>query len=214
MKMIRFLLLAMLLATPLSADETYDLIFKQGTLSDLSETQVLEYDRAVIIAENPDYADRNTGKIRLNFEPDDMARLRFVQDEKYRNVGNFPATVGNPVIMYFVETVLRDVAQEAGGSPFYIRNRIKEALVTSAPIIDGVAAFGPDELETKEITLRPFENDKNRDRMGIYADLALTFTMSENAPGWYVSLAANAVGPDGTPGYSNALTLQPSGPAQ
>lgn len=209
MMMTRVLLFAAFLAAPLHAQETYDLIFKPGTLSDLAETDVLAYDRDVTIAANPAYAQRNTGKIALNFEPDDMARLRFLQGEQYRNVGNFPATVGNPVIMYFVETVLRDVAQEAGGSPFYIRNRIKEALVTSVPIEDGTALYGDAELAIKQITLRPFEHDKNRDRMGIYGDLALTFTMSDDAPGWYVSLVAAAPGQGDAVGYSNSLTLTP-----
>ncbi len=214
MVLIRFLLIALLLGSPAAAVETYDLIFRQGTLSGVPETTVLHYDRQVAIAANPDYSARQTGRVELNFEPEDMARLKFVQGDKHRVVGLFPATVGNPIIMYFVETVLRDVAQEAGGSPFYIRNRIKDALIQPAPIEEITVSLDGEDVIAKTITLRPFAEDKNRDKMGVYGDLALTFTMSSDVPGWYSSLVASAPGKDGAPGYSNALTLRSDGDGQ
>jgi hypothetical protein len=214
MRLLRSLFVALLLTTPLQAAETYDLIFKLGTLDDVTVDAGLTYDRKIIMAGNPEFAQRNTGDVELEFVPDDMASLRFVRGEQHRNLGQFPATVGNPIIMYFVETVLRDVAQEAGGSPFYIRNRIKDALVQTAPIENATVPFGSQEIAVKKITLHPFEKDKNRDKMGIYAELALTFTMSEEVPGWYVSLSASAPGADGTPGYSNTLMLDVDGENQ
>lgn len=214
MKRLRILFVALVLATPLHAAEIYDLIFKLGTLDDVAENAGLTYDRTIIMAANPEFAQRNTGDVELEFEPDDMVALRFVQGAQHRNLGQFPATVGNPIIMYFVETVLRDVAQEAGGSPFYIRNRIKESLLTTVPIEDAKVPFGSQEVAARKITLHPFETDKNRAKMGIYADLALIFTMSEAVPGWYVSLSASAPGANGSPGYSNTLVLDAEGEYQ
>jgi hypothetical protein len=208
---LRALLFLLLLASPIAAAETYDLIFREGSLSGLPQADVLTYDRRVDVETNPEYSARNTGHVELTFEPDDMARLQFVQDEKHKLLGRFPATVGNPIIMYFVETVLRDVAHEAGGSPFYIRNRIKESLLLQVPVVEAVVAFGEQTVAAKQIVLRPFETDKSRDKMGAYADLSLTFTMSEQVPGWYSSLVADAPGKEGAPGYSNALTLLPAG---
>ena len=46
------------------------------------------------------------------------------------------------MIMYFVETVTRDMGESAGGSVFYIRNRIKEALVTPTEAVAGEAEAG------------------------------------------------------------------------
>ncbi|KJZ18205.1 hypothetical protein [Loktanella sp. S4079] len=207
MKFFSYVSCLALLATPLPAEEIYDLIFKQGTLSDV--TTGLTYDRETIVASNPDYGDRHSGDITLGFAPDDMAVLQFNKGEQYRNLGQFPATVGNPIIMYFVETVLRDVAHEAGGSPFYIRNRIKEALITPAPISDTTVAYQGDEFPAKRISFLPFEADPNRERMGVYGDLEMTFIMSEHVPGWYVTLAAVATDEAGTPGYSNVLNLLP-----
>ena len=207
--MLRCALLIMFLASPVPAAETYDLIFRMGTLSDVPESRTLTYDRQVEIVANPEYAMNSTGTIELKLEPNDVARLRFLKDGGHRTLGSFPASVGNPIIMYFVESVLRDVASETGGSPFYIRNRIKEALVADTPIEDKTVLFGTTNAEAKRITLHPLQEDRNRGRMGVYADLAVTFTMSDDVPGWYVSLAATAAGKDGAPGYSNILTLMP-----
>jgi hypothetical protein len=197
------------------AAETYDLIFKAGTLADVSKEDGLEYGREVSLAADAELGARNTGTIRLSFGAEEMAHLKFEKGDKYRNVGAFPATVGNPIIMYFVETVLRDVAQQAGGSPFYIRNRIKESLVQVTEINDVAVSLEGEVVEARQITLRPFENDKNRDRMKGYGDLTMTFTMSEDIPGWYQSLVARVVGTDAeTPLYENALVLQGSGISQ
>lgn len=207
--------MAGLMAGPLFAAETYDLIFKTGTLADVPKENGLEYGREVRLAADAGLGDRNTGTIKLSFVADEMANLRFEQGDKFRDVGAFPATVGNPIIMYFVETVLRDVAQQAGGSPFYIRNRIKDSLVQAAEINDVAVSLDGEAVEARQITLRPFENDKNRDRMRGYGDLTLTFTMSEDIPGWYQSLVANVAGTDAeTPLYKNALVLQGSGISQ
>lgn len=207
--MLRCALLIMFLASPVPAAETYDLIFRMGTLSDVPESRTLTYDRQVEIVANPEYAMNSTGTIELKLEPNDVARLRFLKDGGHRTLGSFPASVGNPIIMYFVESVLRDVASETGGSPFYIRNRIKEALVADTPIEDKTVLFGTTNAEAKRITLHPLQEDRNRGRMGVYADLAVTFTMSDDVPGWYVSLVATAAGKDGAPAYSNILTLMP-----
>lgn len=212
MRFFRICLLAVLVAagSPLGATEPYDLIFKKGTLSDLSPETVLAYERTVEVPANPSMSERNTGLVKLTFEPEDMARLKFYQGKRHRNIGSFPATVGNPMILYFVETVVREMAQNTGGSSFYIRNRVKDSLISKADIRNGTVVHDGAEVSVSRITLRPFLNDKNRDRMRGYDDLALTITMSEDVPGWYFSLEAQAGGKDGSaPVYTNALKLVP-----
>jgi len=202
------------LASPVSAVETYDLIFRSGTLDAVAKDTELRYERKLFVAADPEFSQRNTGEVRLIFEADDMARLQFFQGKKHRNIGSFPATVGNPVIMYFVESVVREVAQNAGGSPFYIRNRVKESLIQFAEIVGTEAGFGGTQVPVQQITLRPFLNDKNREKMKGYADLALTITMSDDVPGWYLSLDARVDGTvGGAPIYESSLTLR-AGEAQ
>ena len=70
------LALSLTLAPPLRAGETYDLIFRQGTLSGLPETEVLTYRREVSVPEAPDQSERGTGDVRLSFEPGDLVPVQ------------------------------------------------------------------------------------------------------------------------------------------
>ena len=89
------------------------------------------------------------------------------------------------------------MAQSAGGSPYYIRNRVKDALVQPAQIETGTAEVDGTTVDTRTVTLRPFESDPNRDRMAGWADLELRVTMSEAVPGWYLALEAEAPDAEG-----------------
>ncbi|MFZ5963724.1 hypothetical protein ACOXXX_12280 [Thalassococcus sp. BH17M4-6] len=188
----------------MSGTETYDLLFKNGTLDDVPRDAVLVYDREVTNAIKPDTGPRDTGRVVLQVEEGSAptAFLRFEQGDKYRNLGKFPASVGNPMIMYFVETVARDMGESAGGSLFYIRNRIKDALVTPTDAVPGEAQFDGRTIATTSVTLRPFEGDPNVDRMQGFGDMAMTVTMSDEVPGWYHSLSAKASA------YESVLTFE------
>lgn len=188
----------------------YDLLFKNGTLDEMSHAQALAYQRSVTNNLNPEAAERDTGEIVITFPDDgrDMAHLEFHQDGKHRPMGEFPASVGNPMIMVFYENTVRDMAETAGGSPFYIRNRVKEALVKPAEIETGEEMIGGKSAEVTTIRMKPFANDANRERMKGFGDLVLSVTVSEAAPGWYVRLVADAT-PEagGEPVYHSEISF-------
>ena len=189
----------------------YDLLFRNGTLDGLPRTETLTYARDVESLLVPAAGARDSGGIALDFaggEPE-MVRLDFRQGEKHRTLGEFPASVGNPMILYFVETAVRDMAEAAGGSPFYIRNRVKDALIRPATIETGTVRWDGAEVPATVVTLRPFEGDPSADRMQGFDRLTLTVTMSEAVPGWYGSLVAEVPGAEGeAPVYRSAITLE------
>lgn len=189
-----------LLAMPVAAatvdgQKTYDLLFKDGTLNDLKADEQLVYEREVINLAKPESAAHNTGDITLRISPEDesLVALTFRQGEAFRRMGSFPGSVGNPMIMVFYESVVRDMAEAAGGSPYYIRNRVKEALVTPTDVEEGEAMFEGETVPTKTIRLTPFKDDPNRDRMQGFGDLELSVTMSEAVPGWYLGFEAAVI---------------------
>ncbi len=187
----------LMLSTPIQATPTdpgahYDLLFRNGTLDEIGPETTLVYSREVVSTLAPEAADRDTGKIALTLDGADkpLAQLEFRQDGKHRSLGRFPASVGNPMIMYFYESVIRDMAEAAGGSPFYIRNRVKEALVAPTEVETGEATFDGQTVATQTVRILPFSEDPNRDRMQGFGDLELRIVMSEAVPGWYMSLTA------------------------
>ncbi|MFT6089967.1 hypothetical protein [Sulfitobacter sp.] len=185
-------------AAPLGGQQTYDMLFRNGTLDDVNRDASLVYRRVVVNTLNPEFGKRDTGDIALSFREGQatMAMLEFQQDGKHRALGTFPASVGNPMIMYFYEAVVRDMAESAGGSPFYIRNRVKEALIQPSDVEVGEAQFDGRVVKTQTIRLYPFEGDENQGRMKGFGDLELRVTMSDEVPGWYLSLVAEASGGD------------------
>ena len=190
---------AIALPASLDGQATYDLLFRNGTLDGIDRDTRLVYRREVTNVLKPEAEDRDTGDIALSFHDGDrstMARLEFRQDGKHRSLGQFPASVGNPMIMYFYESVVRDMAEAAGGSPFYIRNRVKDALIQPSDMTEGEMEIGGQTVPVVTIRLAPFANDPNRERMQGFEDLELRVTMSEAVPGWYLSLVAETGGGD------------------
>ena len=98
-----------------------------------------------------------------------------------RQLDNFRGVPGNPILMVFMETLVSSLNRATGGSPFYIRNRLKEA-------------FAKGEVGTGEagqtILMRPFDGDRNAQRMGPFASLEIEMTLEETRPGMFGNLTA------------------------
>ncbi|MCA1370115.1 hypothetical protein I6F15_22275 [Bradyrhizobium sp. BRP14] len=215
------LLLALLLGVghgPLAAAETYDLLFRSTALKGLEAAprseagqSTLVYDRIITGVDEGQAG--GSFSIGLKIKPDDNVAMTLYQGTRSRGLGNYPASVGNPVIMYFLESVLADISAQSGGSPFYMRNRIKEALLRDAQIMPVSVRYRDREIAAREVTIRPFMKDKARERMGRFSELALAVTVSDDIPGWYYSLVATVPAAAGGAevGYSNAITLKAAG---
>ncbi|WP_046120830.1 hypothetical protein [Ensifer aridi] len=215
------LLLALLLGVghgPLAAAETYDLLFRSTALKGLQAMPgseagqgALVYDR--IITGLDEGQAGGSFSIGLKIKPDDNVAMTLYQGTRSRGLGNYPVSAGNPVIMYFLESVLADISAQSGGSPFYMRNRIKEALLRDAQIMPVSVRYRDRDIAAREVTIRPFMKDKARERMGRFSELALAVTLSDDIPGWYYSLVATVPAAAGGAevGYSNAITLKAAG---
>ena len=118
-------------------------------------------------------------------------------DSRTRQIGPFPISGGDPVLTFFLEQTTRDMARLTGGSPFYIRNRIKDALFRGGQI----ARQG----EESVATFTPFAEDPNAARMKGFETLTLTFVLGD--PKQPIrELRAETQGD--MPGYVNRMALQ------
>ncbi|ASY66883.1 hypothetical protein SJ05684_b59010 (plasmid) [Sinorhizobium sojae CCBAU 05684] len=220
----RVLLVAALLLVgsgqaPATAAGTYELLFRSTALKGLEAVpagseagqSTVVYDRLVSGA--ADGQMDGSFSIGLKVKADDKVTMTLYQGTRSRGLGEYPASVGNPVIMYFLESVLADIAAQSGGSPFYMRNRIKEALLEDAQVVPVTRQYRNRDVAAQEVMIRPFLKDKARARMGRFSELALTVTVSEEIPGWYYSLVATVPAAAGASevGYSHAITLDGKG---
>ena len=118
------------------------------------------------------------------------------EESKLRPVSKFPASSGNPLVPIFLESTLRTMSRVTGGSVFYIRNRIKDAFGSSGTMTSVDVTVNGEITPGTEVVFEPFVGDKNRHRMGPFANLTLTFVLSDKVPGDVVRFRA-ATGPDG-----------------
>lgn len=144
--------------------------------------------------------DKGSVTLTQAIDPSDqqpVLELTQTTDSRTRRIGPFPISGGDPVLTFFLEQTARDMARLTGGSPFYIRNRIKDALFQGGTITQAdtgsVASF------------QPFAADPNAGRMGGFQTLTLTFVLDDPAQP-IREFRAETQGAQ--PGYVNAMALQ------
>jgi hypothetical protein len=111
-----------------------------------------------------------------------------------RRLTPFEGVPGNPLLMVFLENTVRAVAQATGGSPFYLRNRMKEALRDGLTESEGEGGL-------TVLTAQPFAADPNAPKMGPLGQLTLRFELAEAEPGAFRLMRADAARPDGTTAF-------------
>jgi hypothetical protein len=192
------LLFALLLPPAAAAGQFSDLVMAPGLFATEEPGPLLAYaEERQVPAESGLQAVRD-GRLALALvEGPDGRELALTQrvDGADRPVADFPAGGANPVLLYFLETTARGMADATGGSPFYIRNRMREAL--------GAAGLG--EGAPRAVAMLPFAGDENRGRMGAFADLELRVSYDADRPGRLLELSADT--PPGKGGYHHRLTL-------
>lgn len=189
-----------------AAPRAFDLVFRTGTLDGLPEGTELRYDGADASGEaSGDASGEGWSRVVVGLAPGGRALVEGAEDEAApRVIGSFDAGVGNPLAMVFLESTVNAVSEATGGSPFYIRNRIRDALAGPGQVEEATAAWGGREVAVTEIVLLPFAADARRAELGAFADLEIRVVVSEEVPGWYRSISAEA--PGATP-YAASLSL-------
>ena len=198
------ILAAILAALPAFAGPASDRIFSTAAL-DLVETgQQLVYTHVREGTAGETLNPVPDGEIRIKVQTgDDQKREAVVTmgpTGKLRPVSKWPTTSGNPILPIFLESALRAMARTTGGSSFYIRNRIKDAMGRGGDMDTITMDVNGKEIVATQIVFPLFDNDKNRDRMGDFKDMSLTFVLSDEMPGDIVRFAAQT--PEGDEGFA------------
>lgn len=191
-------------AAPVVANEAGDLVFAERGPWDLS-AGALVWNVTQQGPEVEGFKPLGTGTITLTqaVDPSDgKPVLQLAEDTGRikRKIGPFPTTGGDPTLTFFLESTARDMAALTGGSPFYIRNRLKDALFRGGAVEqkDGqtVAVF------------EPFKDDKNTDRMYGFETLVLRFTLQgADQPIRRMSAQTGVLAGD-KPAYVSEMVLQ------
>lgn len=192
-------------AGPLHAETAFDLIFRSGTLDGLPQGTELRYD-----AEGPAGEEEDWRQVVVDLAPGDEARVeRWAEgaDGPTQVLGSFKASIGNPVVMLFLERSVRAISEQTGGSPFYIRNRMRDALGGTGEVEAVEVPWDGGTVPATAVVLEPFADDPHRGELGGFADLVLRVVVSEAVPGWYHSMSVEAPAGGTGEGYAASLAL-------
>jgi hypothetical protein len=198
------LALALAAAAPAGAGEAQDRLFATGMLDAVPTGARLVYAHARATdapAETLAPITDGSVAIALAAVPEGRAALVTLRDgAASRALDPLSASGGHPLLLVFLETTVRSVAAATGGSPFYIRNRLREALAEQDERAPVELDAGPGE----RLTFRPFAGDPNLARLGAFAGLTLTVDLAEAAPGRLARLEV-AAGPPEAPALRETM---------
>lgn len=197
-----------------AAPTAEDLVFHAPYLSKIDDGATLSYHYV-----------RSAGDAKLEPSFEDDIQLKIAPDGQQRAVlielfsGKRATTmgpvgrVGNPVVIAVLERDVKEMQKVLGGSPFYIRNRIREALVNGSPEPTKVS-FEGQTVDGWKMVLKPFQNDANRAKLRDFAELTYEITFAEGVPGGLYALKAVTPRQDGQGALLvEELTLKPAQPA-
>ena len=152
----------------------------------------------------------STVELSLREDPETGGRnahVAIVRGEQRQAAGPFPSLVGNPVLLLFLERDVAEMSRTLRGSPHYIRNRIREALGAATLAEPARFVFDGREIEGWRVTVSPFGQDRNRDKLREHAGKRYQFTLSDAVPGRLYELRTSTPGADGAPPTGVLLTF-------
>lgn len=152
-------------------------------------------------------------KLELNVTapPEDaskrVAAVDIKRGERHTEAGPFPTMNGNPVSLVLLERDVKEMAQLTKGSPFYIRNRVRDNIATGA-VEAATFDYAGKPVEGWKLTMVPFANDPNKDKLLELAGRRYEFLFSDAVPGGLYAIRVVTPKADGTSNIiETSLTL-------
>lgn len=130
---------------------------------------------------------RNTGRNDQHFE--------FFTGERKRPYLDRDNQSGNGVFVMFLEWDVHEMERQTKGSWRHFQRRIRWALAGGAEKTDVMVEYQGEQVKAVQYTIKPYANDKNKSRYGLYANKYYIFTLSDSIPGTIYEI--RTIVPDG-----------------
>ena len=189
---------AMIAVAPAFAGEKTgtEMLFDTGALNDFTTGAVLNYAHERSADEKIPIHAVESGNIRVSIIEENgksRSEVKIVNGNERRKLHHFPVTQGNPIFVTFLESSVSSLTFATKGSPFYIRNRMKDAFASGGEITEIKAQVGGSPTTATRIVYAPFREDRNAAKMGLaFEALTMTFVLSDDVPGRFVSMTTEA----------------------
>lgn len=139
--------------------------------------------------------------LNVTAEPSDPARrvaeVDITRGDRHAEAGPFPTLNGNPISLILLERDVKEMAQLSKGSPFYLRNRVRDH-IASGKVEPARFDFDGHSVEGWKLTMLPFADDPNKDKLLELAGRHYEFLFSDAVPGGLYSIEVVTPKADGS----------------
>lgn len=194
-----------------------ELFFDQPYLQKvLPGTRIAYVYRHVTAEEKLGESFNETMELKVDADPQDGAKriadVDIMRGTQHREAGPFPTMNGNPISLVLLERDVREMAALSKGSPFYLRNRVKDGLV-AGKVEETRVDYDGRSIAAWKLTMTPFATDPNKDKLLELAGRRYEFVFADEVPGGIYAIRVITPQADGKANMiETSLTLTGSTP--
>lgn len=186
-----------------------ELVFYAPHFAKVENGKTISY-RFVRKAEDPKLDPSFEDDVRIEVGPqgaEDTVKVDLFTGARAQSMGNMSKS-GNPVIVVLLEQDVKEMNKALGGSPYYFRNRLREALAGKTPAEPVKVTYAGKEIDGWKVVLKPFLDDQqNRGRLKEFAGRIYELTFSDGVPGGLYALKTTTPKVDGGALLTEELTV-------
>ena len=163
-------------------------------------------------AEKPAFGASFDDHVVLKLEKGDNADSRSVDVKMFsganaRAAGPFNSEAQNPVLLLALENNVQELSKLYKANVRYLKNAIRKAWRDDAKIVDVPVMVDGKSVPGTKITVTPFSNDPEKDKMMGLEGMTYTVEIADSVPGNIATIDIRAPA-DGKPMFSETLRYQ------
>lgn len=171
------------------------LLFETDHLAGVSAPSVLEY-RFTWTGKSA-FSDRVL--LNVGAAPEHSVEPDYLSGDHHVDFPSVEQARGNPLLLYFLESDLREMQRQTGGQADYFRRLIRRALSAPDLAVESIQVTADGHpVAARRVIVAPFRGDPSAPkRYPALKDKTYEFVLSPAVPGQVVSLATSVAGDDG-----------------
>jgi hypothetical protein len=167
------------------------LLFEREHLANISQPRVLRYVYAEEAAGKPPVTDQAVLTLRTAADGSCCdVHGDYLSGAMTVSLPDIPHAKSNPLLLYFLESEVRQMQRVTGGQAAHFRRYIRQELVDSADVTDTTVTWGGKTVPARRVHVVPFRRDPLRNRFMPQARTEYAFVLSDAVPGGVYQVTA------------------------
>ena len=167
------------------------LLFMRPQLASLHEPRTIAYDYAARASDAPAASDHATLVLAPAADGHCCStHVDFLSGPLAIALPDLDDPQGNPILLYFLESEVRQLERDTHGQAAHFRRRIRQSLADAAKTAETTARWNGKDVPAQVVRVAPFVDDPYRQRFEREAATAYEFVLSDAVPGGIVRLSA------------------------